>query len=149
MSRKLICGLVILVAGALPQSALAKRAHHHAKRCHGHHHHCVKHSTVRSTSASDPTTQLADPTTQLPTSPAGNPAQSCRAERDDDDFAESHDGEDFEHFYGTNINRRNAFGKCVSAHAHQRGDDDDNGDDGDDGDDGGGVDDGSGGHSEN
>lgn len=43
----------------------------------------------------------------------GNPSQRCRHERDSD-------GKDaFEHTWGTNHNRHNAFGKCVSAMAHQ------------------------------
>ena len=41
-----------------------------------------------------------------------NPAQRCRAERD------SIGRDAFEQKYGTNHNHRNAFGKCVSAHAH-------------------------------
>ncbi len=39
-----------------------------------------------------------------------NAAQDCRAERDADRAA-------FEEQYGTNKNKRNAFGKCVSAKA--------------------------------
>ena len=40
-----------------------------------------------------------------------NAAQECRAERADDEDA-------FRAKYGTNANKRNAFGKCVSEHAH-------------------------------
>ena len=43
-----------------------------------------------------------------------NAAQQCRAERSDPNFAASHDGKSFTDFYGTNRNKRNAFGKCVS-----------------------------------
>jgi hypothetical protein len=46
-----------------------------------------------------------------------NAAQQCRAERSDPDFAASHDGKSFSDFYGTNQNKKNAFGKCVSTKA--------------------------------
>jgi hypothetical protein len=46
-----------------------------------------------------------------------NAAQECRTERGDANFAASHDGKSFEDFYGTNRNKRNAFGKCVSGKA--------------------------------
>ncbi|HVL96608.1 MAG TPA: hypothetical protein VM266_12175 [Solirubrobacteraceae bacterium] len=42
-------------------------------------------------------------------------AKACRAERDDANFAASHDGKTFDEFYGTGKNRKNAFGKCVSS----------------------------------
>ncbi len=43
-----------------------------------------------------------------------NAAQQCKAERVDPNFAASHNGMTFDDFYGTNVNHRNAFGKCVS-----------------------------------
>jgi hypothetical protein len=43
-----------------------------------------------------------------------NAAQTCRAERSDPNFAATHDGKSFTDFYGTNKNKKNAFGKCVS-----------------------------------
>jgi hypothetical protein len=43
-----------------------------------------------------------------------NAAQECSAERSDPGFAAAHGGKTFEEFYGTNHNKRNAFGKCVS-----------------------------------
>jgi hypothetical protein len=43
-----------------------------------------------------------------------NAAKECAAERADDNFAAGHGGKTFEEFYGTNRNKRNAFGKCVS-----------------------------------
>jgi hypothetical protein len=43
-----------------------------------------------------------------------NAAKECQAESADPNFASTHDGKTFEEFYGTNKNRRNAFGKCVS-----------------------------------
>jgi hypothetical protein len=46
-----------------------------------------------------------------------NAAQQCRAERGDAGFAASHDGKSFTDFYGTNRNKKNAFGKCVSQKA--------------------------------
>jgi hypothetical protein len=46
-----------------------------------------------------------------------NAAQECRAERGDPNFAASHDGKSFTDFYGTNRNKKNAFGKCVSRKA--------------------------------
>jgi hypothetical protein len=59
---------------------------------------------------SDPATALpGDPATTVPPQPTGNPAQQCKAEMADPGFAET---------YGTNHNNANAFGKCVSAHAH-------------------------------
>jgi hypothetical protein len=46
-----------------------------------------------------------------------NAAQQCRAERSDPNFAAGHDGKSFTDFYGTNRNKKNAFGKCVSGKA--------------------------------
>jgi hypothetical protein len=46
-----------------------------------------------------------------------NAAQACRTERSDPAFPAAHDGKSFSDFYGTNHNKRNAFGKCVSAKA--------------------------------
>jgi hypothetical protein len=46
-----------------------------------------------------------------------NAAQQCRAERSDANFAASHGGKSFTDFYGTNHNKKNAFGKCVSQKA--------------------------------
>jgi len=43
-----------------------------------------------------------------------NAAQECAGERSDPNFASTHNGKSFEDFYGTNHNKRNAFGKCVS-----------------------------------
>lgn len=53
-----------------------------------------------------------------------NAAQTCRAQRNDPDFAANHGGKTFDQFYGTNGGDahgagRNAFGKCVSALAKQ------------------------------
>jgi hypothetical protein len=42
--------------------------------------------------------------------PSKNPAQACKAERD-------HDADAFRERYGSNHNKANAFGKCVSEHA--------------------------------
>ena len=50
-----------------------------------------------------------------------NAAQQCRAERGDPDFAASHDGKSFTDFYGTNRNKKKAFGKCVSQKAKAQG----------------------------
>jgi hypothetical protein len=50
-----------------------------------------------------------------------NAAQACRAERSDPGFAAAHGGKSFTDFYGTNINHRNAFGKCVSQKAQAQG----------------------------
>ena len=50
---------------------------------------------------------------------ASNAAKKCKAERDGDSaaFAAAHGGKSFADFYGTNGNKKNAFGKCVSAKA--------------------------------
>ena len=50
---------------------------------------------------------------------ASNAAKKCKAERDGDAaaFAAAHGGKSFADFYGTNGNKKNAFGKCVSAKA--------------------------------
>jgi len=53
-----------------------------------------------------------------------NAAKECKAERSDPDFAAGHGGESFADFYGTNHNKKNAFGKCVSQKAHEAGDED-------------------------
>lgn len=50
-----------------------------------------------------------------------NAAKACKAERDDPNFAASHDGKTFAEYYGTNANRKNAFGKCVSTKAKEQG----------------------------
>jgi hypothetical protein len=44
-----------------------------------------------------------------------NAAKECAGERSDPGFPAAHDGKTFEEFYGTNHNKRNAFGKCVSS----------------------------------
>jgi hypothetical protein len=46
-----------------------------------------------------------------------NAAKQCKAEQADPGFAAAHGGKSFEDFYGTNRNKRNAFGKCVSSHS--------------------------------
>ena len=46
-----------------------------------------------------------------------NAAKECAAERSDTGFPATHDGKSFEDFYGSNHNKRNAFGKCVSSKA--------------------------------
>ena len=48
-----------------------------------------------------------------------NAAKQCKAERNDPNFAtaEGHDGKSFADYYGTNANKKNAFGKCVSKKA--------------------------------
>jgi len=43
-----------------------------------------------------------------------NPARTCKAER------ASMGPDDFNERYGTNANKRNAFGKCVSKHAKEQ-----------------------------
>jgi hypothetical protein len=48
-----------------------------------------------------------------------NAAKQCKAEREDANFAASHDGKSFAQFYGTGPKRKNAYGKCVSAKAKQ------------------------------
>ena len=48
-----------------------------------------------------------------------NAAKQCKAERSDPNFSSSHDGKTFQQFYGTNGNGKNAYGKCVSQHAKQ------------------------------
>lgn len=51
-----------------------------------------------------------------------NAARQCRAEQGDADFASQHGGKSFADFYGTNANKRNAFGKCVSKKAREKND---------------------------
>ena len=46
-----------------------------------------------------------------------NAAQQCRSERSDANFPASHGGKSFTDFYGTNKNKKSAFGKCVSQKA--------------------------------
>ena len=58
-----------------------------------------------------------------------NAAKDCKAERDDPNFAASHDGKSFDEFYGTNDpgshgngkakGHGNAYGKCVSSKAKE------------------------------
>jgi hypothetical protein len=152
MLRSLTVALAILAVGALPSAALAKthtRAHAH-KATHAKKHRARTRTAARSvsdpgttitdpgTTITDPGTTITDPGTTITdpgttvTPPTGNPSQQCRDEENDDAFEETH-GEDFAHFYGTNHNLRNAFGKCVSQHAQDQ--DDDEGDDGEGSDD--------------
>jgi hypothetical protein len=49
-----------------------------------------------------------------------NAANQCKAQAADPGFAASHGGKSFSDFYGTNANKRNAFGKCVSTLAKQQ-----------------------------
>jgi hypothetical protein len=48
-----------------------------------------------------------------------NAAKECQAESADATFPATHDGKSFSDFYGTNANKRNAFGKCVSSKVGQ------------------------------
>jgi len=50
-----------------------------------------------------------------------NAAKKCKAERADANFAASHGGKTFADYYGTNANKKNAFGKCVSKLAKEQG----------------------------
>ena len=50
-----------------------------------------------------------------------NAAKKCKAERADVNFAAGHGGKSFADFYGTNANKKNAFGKCVSKLAKEQG----------------------------
>jgi hypothetical protein len=49
-----------------------------------------------------------------------NAAKECKAEAADPGFAAAHGGKTFAEFYGTNRNRKNAHGKCVSAKAQAK-----------------------------
>jgi hypothetical protein len=55
--------------------------------------------------------------TKVEKSSAANAAKQCKAERDDVNFAATHDGKTFAQFYGTNKSGKNAYGKCVSSKA--------------------------------
>jgi hypothetical protein len=61
--------------------------------------------------------QAADQADQQEVQAFKNAAKQCAAERSDPGFAAAHGGKSFEEFYGTNHNKRNAFGKCVSGHS--------------------------------
>ncbi len=50
-----------------------------------------------------------------------NAAKECKAEQADPAFADTHEGKTFDEFYGTNGNKKNAFGKCVSTKAKAKG----------------------------
>ncbi|MET0938878.1 MAG: hypothetical protein ABWY51_06620 [Gaiellaceae bacterium] len=54
---------------------------------------------------------------QVATTAAKNAAKACKAEQLDPTFVASHGGKSFEDHYGTNVNKKNAFGKCVSSKA--------------------------------
>jgi hypothetical protein len=54
---------------------------------------------------------------QVTTTAAKNAAKACKAEQLDPTFAATHGGESFADHYGTNANKKNAFGKCVSSKA--------------------------------
>ena len=43
-----------------------------------------------------------------------NAAQQCRGERNEPPTSREHTGKSFTDFYGSNQNKKNAFGKCVS-----------------------------------
>ena len=71
----------------------------------------------RSRATRDPTGNQGSnaPTGTSATTTEKNAAKLCKAER------ESLGAEAFADKYGTNANKRNAFGKCVSQHAKQHG----------------------------
>jgi hypothetical protein len=48
-----------------------------------------------------------------------NAARACRAEQRDSSFAAAHGDKSFRDYYGTNANKSNAFGKCVSKKAKE------------------------------
>lgn len=50
-----------------------------------------------------------------------NAAKECKAEQADPNFAATHENKTFDEFYGTNANKKNAFGKCVSTKAKAKG----------------------------
>ena len=50
-----------------------------------------------------------------------NAAKKCKTERADSGFAAAHGGKSFAENYGTNANKANAFGKCVSKLAKEQG----------------------------
>ena len=52
-----------------------------------------------------------------------NAAKKCKAEQADPSFASTHGGKTFSDFYGTNPNKKNAFGKCVSSKSKTKTDD--------------------------
>ena len=58
---------------------------------------------------------------QVTTTAAKNAAQVCKAEQVDPSFAAGHGGKSFADHYGTNANKKNAFGKCVSKLAKEQG----------------------------
>jgi hypothetical protein len=62
-------------------------------------------------------------------SDASNPASTCKSQRNGSNFAASHNGQTFSHFYGTNRGKgrgagANAFGKCVSTIAMHKAESD-------------------------
>jgi hypothetical protein len=61
--------------------------------------------------------QAADEADQQEVQAFKNAAKQCAAERSDPGFATAHGGKSFDEFYGSNHNKRNAFGKCVSSHS--------------------------------
>ena len=58
---------------------------------------------------------------QVTTTAAKNAAKACKAEQVDSGFAAAHGGKSFADHYGTNTNKKNAFGKCVSKLAKEQG----------------------------
>ena len=58
---------------------------------------------------------------QVATTAAKNAAKACKAEQLDPTFAAGHGGKSFADHYGTNANKKNAFGKCVSKLAKEQG----------------------------
>ena len=58
---------------------------------------------------------------QVTTTAAKNAAKACKAEQVDPNFATAHGGKSFADHYGTNANKKNAFGKCVSKLAKEQG----------------------------
>ena len=61
--------------------------------------------------------EAADEADQQEVTAFKNAAHQCKAEQGDPGFAAAHGGKSFDEFYGTNHNKRNAFGKCVSSHS--------------------------------
>src|SRR3954449_11031416 len=110
--KKLMLGLVALAALVVSAAALATPSPASTKE------HCE--NLLRKAPGAYPSLSACVAAgASVATQSSTNAVKACKVEQDGDAaaFATLHGGKSFADFYGTNGNKKNAFGKCVSAKA--------------------------------
>jgi hypothetical protein len=108
--KKLMLGLVPLAALVVSAAALAAPSPASTKA------HCE--NLLRKAPGAYPSlSACVSAGASVASASSANAAKACKAEQDGDAaaFAAAHGGKSFADTYGTNGNKKNAFGKCVSA----------------------------------